>query len=344
MRGNWDYRGRLGVGRSPLDPPIPPRGPVTLPTPPRWWLRLWKSSPETSGKAYSEAARPRRTGQQPLAGSSGPEAAGPGPARCPVPGARGRTRDPYHKPLPGWRPGCSGLPPPPGVLPASSSGTSRHRLLRETRVPKSHSRRLQPAFQAAPDPQLPLQAGSHFRPAPAELAEVRRAGNGRTRALASGGWGWGGGAGGAGGRGVGGGRGQRGRGGGVSNFADRARRAAKALGTKSSRAGDCGRRPRGGSACPPFWALRPASYQCPSPFPKNLSGGCEENAPAGSGSRSDSRTSAAWSGPVNFRCKNKAIPTEKAFLNELTGLRQWSGVVKHSDYLTTKKSPDGVNA
>ena len=200
MRGNWDYRGRLGVGRSPLDPPIPPRGPVTLPTPPRWWLRLWKSSPETSGKAYSEAARPRRTGQQPLAGSSGPEAAGPGPARCPVPGARGRTRDPYHEPLPGWRPGCSGLPPPPGVLPASSSGTSRHRLLRETRVPKSHSRRLQPAFQAAPDPQLPLQAGSHFRPAPAELAEVRRAGNGRTRALASGGWGWGGGAGGAGSR------------------------------------------------------------------------------------------------------------------------------------------------
>lgn len=45
---------------------------------------------------------------------------------------------------------------------------------------------------------------------------------------------------------------------------------------------------------------------------------------------------------MNFRSKNKAIPTEKAFLSELTGLWQWSGVVKHSDYLTTKKRPDGV--
>ncbi|KAI5167843.1 Triple Functional Domain Protein [Manis pentadactyla] len=109
-----------------------------------------------------------------LPGLRGRGTAGPGPAR-PVPGARGKPRDAYR------RPGRSGLPPPPAVLPASSSGTSRCRLC-EARGPRSRSRRLPPAFQAAPDPPLPLPAGSHFRQATAELAEERGAGNGRTRA------------------------------------------------------------------------------------------------------------------------------------------------------------------
>lgn len=76
------------------------------------------------------------------------------------------------------------LPPPPGVLPASSSGTSR-RCLCKTQVPQSRSGRPPPAFQATHDPPLPPPAGSHFRQATAELAEVRRAGNGRTPPLAS---------------------------------------------------------------------------------------------------------------------------------------------------------------
>lgn len=172
------------------------RTPGTRLTPPCWWLRPWRSSPqflETSGKAYSEATRPRRAGQQSPQGSRGPSTAGPGPSR--LPGAQ------RSGPAPGSLPRaaswsslpCSGPQPPPslGVRPASSSGTSLRRLC-ETRVPKSRSRRLPPAFQAAPDPPLPLPVGSHFRQASAELAEVRRAGNGRTRALTSRGAGSGG--------------------------------------------------------------------------------------------------------------------------------------------------------
>lgn len=176
-------------------------------------------APETSGKAYSEAARPRHAGQQPPPRLPRPQSSQT--RSSPVPGSRGRPRGPYHEPLSGRRPGCSGLPPPPpGVLPASSSAARRCRL-RETRVPKSRSRRLQPAFQAAPNPPLPLLASSHFRPVPAELAEVRSAGNGRTQALASLG------------SGGGGGRGQKGRGEGFSGSADRARRASEASDPRS---------------------------------------------------------------------------------------------------------------
>lgn len=163
-----------------------PRRPVN---PPRWRLRPWKSLPKPPRRpgGLLRGCTPAPAGQQLPASSRGPGTAGPvPPARC---RRVGRARDPYRERLPGRRAGCSGLPPPPAVLPASSSGTSRRRL-REPRLPERRSRRLPPAFQAAPDPPLPLPAGSHFRQATAELAEGRRAGNGRTTALGSGAGGW----------------------------------------------------------------------------------------------------------------------------------------------------------
>ncbi|XDA72372.1 hypothetical protein R6Z07F_002651 [Ovis aries] len=244
-------------------------------------------APETSGKAYSEAARPRHAGQQPPPRLPRPQSSQT--RSSPVPGSRGRPRGPYHEPLPGRRPGCSGLPPPPpGVLPASSSAARRCRL-RETRVPKSRSRRLQPAFQAAPNPPLPLLASSHFRPVPAELAEVRSAGNGRTQALASLGSGGGGGA----------------RAEGAERGLQRLRRPRpKSLGglgppqrgspgSAGGGAGDCGSRRWRRSVGLPLSALRPASYQCPNSFRKTSPGGAEEpKLSAGPGTRSDSRASA----------------------------------------------------
>lgn len=160
-----------------------PRRPVN---PPRWRLRPWKSLPKPPRRpgGLLRGCTPAPAGQQLPASSRGPGTAGPvPPARC---RRVGRARDSYRERLPGRRASCSGLPPPPAVLPASSSGTSRRRL-REPRLPERRSRRPPPAFQAAPDPPLPLPAGSHFRQATAELAEGRRAGNGRTTALGSGG-------------------------------------------------------------------------------------------------------------------------------------------------------------
>lgn len=156
-----------------------PRRPVN---PPRWCVRPQRSppqAPETCGKAYSRLHAPSALG------SSLPRARGPShgqsTARPGRPGAPAASAQ--RGPAPGSRPRAASGPPPPGVLPASSSGTSRRRCHRrcETRVPQSRSRRLPPAFQAAPAPPLPLPAGSHFRQVTAELSEVRRAGNGRTR-------------------------------------------------------------------------------------------------------------------------------------------------------------------
>lgn len=66
--------------------------------------------------------------------------------------------------------------------------------------------------------------------------------------------------------------GGKGAGRGVSNFADRARRAAKALGTASCRAGDCGRRPRGRSPCPLSGPSDPRPTNAPNPFRKTSPG------------------------------------------------------------------------
>lgn len=147
-----------------------------LPKPPR---RLGRPTPRLHAPAAQGCSLPRAP--------AAPALRDPVPPTLP-PGAQrsGPAPDPYHERFRAAAPGCSELqpPPPPGVRQASSSGTSRRRL-RETRVPKSRSRRLPPAFQAAPDPPLPLPASSHFRQATAELAEVRGAGNGRTWALTS---------------------------------------------------------------------------------------------------------------------------------------------------------------
>lgn len=302
-----------------------PRSPVT---PPRWWLRPWRSSPhapETAGKAYSEAARPRRAGRQLPRAPAAPALPDPVPTARPLPSARGQPRDPYHRRFRAAAPGCSELQPPPlpspGGRPASSSGTSRRRL-RETRVPKSRSRRLLPAFQAAPDPPLPLPAGSHFRQATAELAEVRRAGNGRTWALASPG------------------------GGGGRDFPDSVRRAAEASGSAAelARVPEPRRRQRRGlwetrgesegesegegeGGQPREWEerTRPAppepSHQgptnAPRPLEKSTKGVRREfwNSPT---VLERGGTHPLPAGPGKAKSKKKPISIEKAFLKELT--------------------------
>lgn len=100
-----------------------PRSPVT---PPRWWPKPWRSSPhapETAGKAYSEAARPRRAGRQPPRGSRGPGTARPGPYR--PPGAQ------RSGPAPRSTTGASGPPPPA----ARSSSRRRYRRRESDRLP-----------------------------------------------------------------------------------------------------------------------------------------------------------------------------------------------------------------
>nr|XP_019588646.1 PREDICTED: uncharacterized protein LOC109448115 [Rhinolophus sinicus] len=248
----------------------------------------------------------------------------PVPPARPVPCARSSSEISTPSPFQATAPGCSGFPQLlPGVLPASSSGSRRHRRLHETRVPKSRSRRLLPALQAARDPPLPLPAGSHFRQATAELAEVRRAGNGRTRPPASG---WG-----------------RSR---LSGQRPKGRlRSAASLARVRSRgvAGDCGKRRAGGAGA---GAARGA-LACVLPGPLTLSGNPVEGVRrAGSrlcwnGSRLSLRR---WERPVKGNSKNKPIPKHKAFLNELTGLQHRPRVLKHLDCFTTKGRPLGMNA
>lgn len=101
-----------------------------------------------------------------------------------LPSSRSQPRDASHEPF-------GRLP----RLPSSPRRQESYRLAVQERpaaatstaagaklgFPRSCSGRLPRAFQAAPDPSLPLPAGSHFRQATAELAEGRRAGNSRTR-------------------------------------------------------------------------------------------------------------------------------------------------------------------
>lgn len=235
----------MRVGRSCLKPHVDPlillaggegpRGPH--PSPPSCLVR---PTPRLHAPAAPGSRFPASSGGPSRSQSRPPSALRSGPA---------------PRPLPQATPDCLGLPlPPPSILPASSSGTSR-RCLCKTQVPQSRSRRPPPAFQAAHEPPLPLPAGSHFRQATAELAEVRRAGNGRTPAPASDG-----------------GHSPLSRQRpkdhpGLDGAAGLARlgtgAAAPPPGIVGNAAGPVGERPR-----QPLRALSPASYQCPRPCGK----------------------------------------------------------------------------
>lgn len=290
----------MGVGRSRLEPhgdPLPLLAGARA-------LEVLSQVPKTSGKASSETARPRYAGQQAPPGSGGPSSAGPGPARhtalttspripttspfrataAPAaPGSRSRQES-YRLPVQRrTAAACASLGFPKAALAACSPPSRPRRILRS------------PCWQAAISDQHRRNLPKCAAP---EMAEPGGAGRGLRR--------W-----------------AEGRGQGLCDFADSSRTAAEAFGLTAglSKVRDQRRwglreapAPSKRSAASPSGPsdLRPA--HAPDPVQKSSLGGCGEIAPAGSGTRSDSRGSAAWSQTRESILKLKPFPRQRPSL------------------------------
>lgn len=319
-----------------------PRSPVT---PPRWWLRPWRSSPQTlekAGKAYSEAARPRREGRQPPRGSRGPGTAGPGPsrppARCLALGASPRS---LPRALPGRR---SRLLRAPAAAAAAARSPTGFQFRDEPPPPARNSGTPKPL--SPPAVRLPGRAGSSAPPAGGQpfptsdcgtcrsapgrkwpnlgarepgrrgtVATFRTASEGPPRPRApppgspeSGGSGGGGGAG------------------------DCGKRAAKARATAASpRSGKEG---RGGLR----WALRPASYGCPSPLRRTYLRSAERMPPTALERVPTPRSSAASSRPGEIQVQKSTQTGRKGPPQRTDRPQQQSGVLKHFECNNKEKA------
>ncbi|CAI9158756.1 unnamed protein product [Rangifer tarandus platyrhynchus] len=280
-------------------------------------------APETSGKAYSEAARPRHR----RAAASPPVPATPEQPDPVQPGAR------LSRPAPGSLPRTSSGPPPRllGAPPAARSPTG-FQFRDEPLLPARESGSQKPL--SPPAARLPGRAGSSAPPAGEQPFPTCTGGTCRSAQCRK----WpnpgagepevrgGGGEGGGEGNGEGGG-GQKGRGEGFPGSADRARRASEASAPAAGVARVRERR-RWGLWEPPTGKKRgPASLSpqtrlllVPQLSEKPLRGVQSESSPPVL-----ERVPTPEPQPLNFGCKTKAVPTDKAFFNELTvSQKAWS--------------------